>query len=299
MTPLTLVALCAIGTDPQPYPYPDHPPLTPPYVAEKRLPPMIRPVERIKAKVAELALPGRGKPFPPGSFLWQPSYEVDYELRGPTRPYTPQPGDIVMSTDTSAFWIMMHRLAGTSHPTHSMVVFEMPDGQMGIIEAGPHDTLKCRVLEALPHMYTYEAEGRVWVRRRACPLTPEQSARLTEFALSCDGKEFAVGRLALQLTPFRPRGPIRTAFCGKPNGMNRSGYYCSELLVEAFVYAGLMDPRTARPAATYPRDVHLDRSPNCYLNKHLKLFPAWDPPARWTSTTCPPPDNPRRQVGGR
>ena len=299
MTPLALVALCAVGADQQPYPYPDQPPLTPPLVAEKRLPSVLHPAERIKAKVAELALPGRGKPYPPGSYLWQPSYEIDYQLRGPTRPYVPKPGDIILSTDTSAFWIMMHRLAGTSHPTHSMIVFEMPNGQMGIVEAGPHDTLKCRVLEALPHLFTYEAEGRVWVRPRACPLTPEQSARLTEFAMACDGKEFAVGRLAQQLTIFRARGPIRTAFVGKPHGLDRNGYFCSELVVEAFTYAGLLDPRTARPAATYPRDLFMDRSPNCYLNKHLKLLPAWEPPARWTSSECPLPDESHRHGARR
>jgi hypothetical protein len=284
MTPLCLVALCTVGADPHPYPYPDTAPLTPPIVAEKRYPLVLRPVvERLKAKVAELAFFGSGRPAPPGSFLWQPRFEEDQVLIGPTRPYVPQPGDIVMSADASTFWTTMHRLAGTSHPTHSMIVFAMPDGQMGIIEGGPHDTLKCRVLDALPHMFSYEKEGRVWVRRRACPLTPEQSARLTEFALTVNGRDFAFARLVGQLTPFRTRGPIRTAFVGKPRGIDRKNYYCSELVSEACVYAGLMDPSTTRPAATYPRDLFMDHSPNLYLNKHLKLAPAWDPPARWTS----------------
>jgi hypothetical protein len=287
MIPLCLLALSA-GADPYPYPYPSTPPLTPPVVEEKRLPPMIRPVERMKAKAAELALPGRGKPMPPGSFLWQPTYELDFDLRGPTRPYVPQPGDIVLSTDTSTFWLVMHNLAGTSHPTHSMIVFAHPDGTMGILEGGPHDTLKCRDLDALPHMFSYEKEGRVWVRRRAVPLTAEQSARLTEFALATDGKDFSLRRLAAQLTPFRTRGPIKTEFLGKPHGPDRGGYFCSELVTEACVYAGLLDPATARPSATYPRDLYMDRSLNPYLNKHLKLAPCWDPPARWTSwTVCP------------
>jgi hypothetical protein len=284
MTPLCLVALCALGGESQPYPYPDTPPLTPPVVSERRVPFFLKPAaERIKAKVANLAFFGSCKPNPPGSFLWQSCYEEDQILRAPTRPYVPQPGDIVMSADGSRFWKLMHNLAGTSHPTHSMIVFAMPDGRMGIIEGGPHDTLKCRVLDALPHMFTYEAEGRVWVRRRACPLTPEQSARLTGFALRVDGRNFALARLAGQLTPFRTRGPIRTAFVGKPQGIDRDNYYCSELVCEACVYAGLMDPQTTRPAATYPRDLFMDRSLNPWLNKHLKLAPAWDPPARWTS----------------
>lgn len=284
MTPLCLVVLCAAGADPAPYPYPSTPPRTPPYVAEKRVPFIFKPVEkRVRERVAQLALPGAGRPAPCGSYLWQPIFKEDQVLRGPTAPYTPQPGDIVLSADGSVFWKLMHNLAGTSHPTHSMIVFQMPDGQMGILEGGPHDTMKCRVLEALPHMLSYENEGRVWVRRRACPLTAEQSAKLTEFCLAVDGREFGIKRLAMQLTPFRTRGPVRTFFVGQPHGINHDSYFCSELVCEACVHAGLMDPRTARPSATYPRDLFMDHSLNPYLNRHLKLAPAWDAPARWTS----------------
>ena len=282
-----MLTLCAIaltlGADPNPVPVYD--PISPPLAAEHRK--FVGPIEKIKERVAELALPGRNKPMPPGSYLWQSTYEIDYDLRGPTRPYSPQPGDIVLSTDTSKFWKVMHNLAGTGHPTHSMIVFAFPDGRMGILEGGPHDTMKCRALEALPHMYSYEMEGRIWVRRRAVPLTPEQSARLTEFALATDGRDFAIGRLAEQLTPFRARGPLKTAFVGKPNGLERSSFYCSELVTEACVYAGLLSAETTRPSATYPRDLYRDRSINPYINKHLKLAPCWDIPARWTSYPSP------------
>jgi hypothetical protein len=219
-----------------------------------------------------------------GSFLYQPSYCLDFELRGPTRQYVPQPGDIMLATDGSVFWKLMHNLAGTGHPTHSAIVFARPDGRPAILEGGPHDTLLCRTKEAVPHLASYEAEGRVWIRRRAVPLTTEQSARLTEFALANDRRWFALQRLGLQLTPFRTRGPIRTAFVGKPHG-DRYSYFCSELVTEACVAAGLLDAATARPSATYPRDLFLDRSLNPYLNRHLKLAPDWDPPARWSSTS--------------
>ena len=142
------------------------------------------------------------------------------------------------------------------------------------------------MLEPLPHLFSYEGDGRVWVRRRAVPLTPEQSARLTEFALAADGRQFSVGKLALQLTPFRARGPVRTAFVGKPRGLDKSAYFCSELIVEACAYAGLIDPCTARPSATYPRDLFMDHSLNPFLNRNFKLAPCWDPPARWTSYGC-------------
>jgi hypothetical protein len=287
MTQLVLFAAFAAGADPSPYVVSNTPPITPPVVAEQRVPSVLRPLARLRAKNANLALPGAGKPIPAMSYLWQPSYELDFELRGPTRSYIPQPGDIVLSADGSVFWKTMHNIAGTSDPTHSMIVFALPNGTMGILEGGPHDTLKIRTLDALAHVYSYEGEGRVWVRRRAVPLTPEQSCRLTEFAMATDGRRFALGRLVQQLTVFRSRGPIRTEFVGKPHGLERNSYFCSELVMEACVYAGLLDAATARPSATYPRDLYMDYSLNPYLNKHLKLAPCWDPPARWTTWTAP------------
>lgn len=280
MTPLIVVAAMAMGADPDFYP--EMSPATPPFVSSRRAP--LHPADRIRAKVAELALRGTGKAPPPGSFLWQPAFEIDTILRAPVRAYIPQPGDIIMAADGSVFWKTMHNLAGTSDPTHSMIVFANTDGSPCILEAGPHDTLKCRTLDAQPHMQSYEVEGRVWVRRRAVPLTPEQSARLTEFALAVDGRQFAIGRLAAQLTPFRTRGPIRTAFVGRPKGLARESYFCSELVVEACVYAGLLEANKARPSATYPRDLFMDHSLNPFLRKHFKLAPCWDPPARWTSS---------------
>jgi hypothetical protein len=68
---------------------------------------------------------------------------------------------------------------------------------------------------------------------------------------------------------------------GGPHG-NRRSYFCSELVTEACVAAGIMDPATTRPAATYPSDLFFDCSLNPFLDKNLKLAPDWDPPARWT-----------------
>jgi hypothetical protein len=229
--------------------------------------------------------PGPGPISEIGSYLYQPAYATDFVLRLPARPYEPQPGDIFLSTDGSRFWKIMHNLAGTGHPTHSGIVFRRPDGTMAILEAGPHDTMHINSMDTLPHLLSYEEEGRVWIRRRAVPLTQEQSDRLTEFALAQENKRFAIIRLGQQLTPLRPRGPIKTIFIGKPGGIDQSSFYCSELVMESLAYSGLVDWKTTRPSCTYPRDVFMDHSPNPYLNKHLKLYPCWDPPARWTS--CP------------
>jgi hypothetical protein len=218
-----------------------------------------------------------------GSFLDQPAYCEDHCRRYPVTPYCPQPGDIIFSADRSRFWTIMHKCAGTSHPTHSMIAFRRRDGSMAILEAGPHDTLHIETMDAIPHLRSYEVEGRVWVRRRAVPLTCEESDRLTEFCEIQDHKRFALIRLGQQLTPLRARGPIKTYFCGKPHGAGRRCYYCAELVIEAIVYAGLLDPEIARPSATYPRDFFMDASLNIYNNRHLCLAPCWDMPARWTS----------------
>lgn len=218
-------------------------------------------------------------------FLHQPAYCIDDVLLPPAEPYLPQPGDIVMSTDRKPFWKVTFWLALTGHPHHSGIVFQHPKGCLGLLEAGPHDTLYVRVLGLEEHLRSYEEEGPVWVRRRRSPLTAEQSAALTDFALAQDGKRFALVRLAGQMTVFRSRGPLRTYVMGRPRGQRRS-YFCAELVMEACLNAGLLDPRKTRPAATYPRDFFFDRSINCFNNKYLDLSPCWEPPARWTSDSC-------------
>jgi hypothetical protein len=221
-----------------------------------------------------------------GSFLYQPAYCLDEVLRGPAEPYCPQPGDIMLCTDRLLFWKLTFNLALTGHPHHSGIVFALPDGRMAILEAGPHDTFFVEINEAVAHLHSYEDEGPVWIRRRRVPLTPEQSARLTAWALRQCGKHFALIRLGGQLTFLRSRGPLRTRFLGGPHG-ERKNYFCSELLLESCVAAGLLDPATTRPAATYPRDIFFDKSWNPYLNKHLNLSACWYPPARWTSNLGP------------
>ena len=69
-----------------------------------------------------------------------------------------------------------------------------------------------------------------------------------------------------------------------PHGADRYSYFCSELVTESCVAAGLLDPCTARPAATYPRDLFLGQLRNSFINAHLDMS-AWDPPVRWT--WCP------------
>lgn len=221
-------------------------------------------------------------PFP-GSYLYQPAYSLDCQLREPARPYVPEPGDIMLCTDFIWYWTLGHDLAGAGHPHHCGIVVAVPEGRLGILEAGPHDRPDIAVNEAIPHLRSYEVQGPVWVRKRRVPLTCAESARLTEFAQKQTPKRFAVARMLAQMTVVRSRGPLRTYWIGGPNA-DRSSYFCAELCMDACVAAGLLDPARTRPSATYPRDVFMDESLNPFLNKYQKLYPCWDPPARWTSS---------------
>lgn len=230
--------------------------------------------------VSDAGVPGPVVPEG-GSFLYQPAFSIDDVRRGPAVPYVPQPGDIMLRLDGNIFWRTTHAMALAFAPNGSGIVFARPDGSLAVLEAGPNDTMWVGTPDLLPHLGEYDAIGKVWIRRRCVPLTPEQSAKLTAFALAEDGKRFALPRLGGQLTIFRSRGPLRTRWVGKPHG-DRKSYFCSELVCEACVAAGLLDPERTRPCATYPRDLFFGRSLNPFINRHLDVNACWYPPARWT-----------------
>lgn len=215
------------------------------------------------------------------SYLYQPAYAIDHLLRLPAEPYQPQPGDLFFAFTPDFIMRWGHRIAGASDPHHSGIVFARPDGSLAILEAGPFNTLVITGWDAQEHLEKYAATERCWIRRRRCPLTPEQSRRLTEFCTAQVGKPFAMLRVLAQVTPFRNRGPLRTEHLGKVCG-DREKWYCAELVIESLVHAGLLDAETARPSATYPRDLFFDCSPNRWLNRHLNLSGGWFPPALWT-----------------
>src|SRR5688572_17389945 len=89
------------------------------------------------------------------SYLYEPAYCMDRVLRGAPAPYLPQPGDIMLATDSNLFWTIGHNLAITGHPHHSGIVFARPDGRMAVLEAGPYDTLRVRTLDLIPHLKNY------------------------------------------------------------------------------------------------------------------------------------------------
>lgn len=220
---------------------------------------------------------------PAYGYLYQSAYSLDAKPRLPAEPYSPQIGDLLLPSDPNVGWSIAYAIAGTGRPGHSAVVVALPDGSPAILEAGTSDKAVVAVTPLQTWLCKYK--GKVWVRRRKTPIAPDQSARLTEFALLNDKKRYAVLRLVGQLTPFRARGYVRTTYIGKPHGIRRT-YYCSEIVVEAMVYAGLLDAETARPTATYPRDMFFDRSHIPYIDRHLGLACGWHVPALWTWCPC-------------
>jgi hypothetical protein len=226
-------------------------------------------------------------PCPAGSYLYEPAFCLDDVYVGKAHACLPQPGDIMLRLDKSVFWRITHWMAFAFDPNGSAIVFARPDGSLAVLEAGPNDTLWVRTLDLLPHLKEYADAGRVWIRRRKVPLTREQSAALTAFAMKADGKRFALIRLGGQLTVLRSRGPLRTWVLGKPKG-DKSTYFCSELVCEACVAAGLFDPKRTRPSATYPRDLFFGDSYNPFLNRNLEVNDHWYPPARWVERPITP-----------
>lgn len=220
------------------------------------------------------------------SFLYQPAFCADDKLRLPAEPYVPQPGDLFLATDYRPLMQFGHRLAGAKDLHRSGIVIALPDGAMAVAEAGPVDKTDVCISDLISQLQSYAAIEKVWIRRRAVPLTPEQSEKLTDFAVRQCGKRFATWRLLAQCWPLRSRGHLRTFVMGRPHG-DRHSYFCSEFVTEACVAAGILDAAHTRPAATYPCDLFYAQSCNLFLKHHFSpaINAGWCPPARWTD--CP------------
>jgi len=187
-------------------------------------------------------------------------------------PYLSQPGDIVFYSHDNLRQRCLYALAHTGKPYHVGIVVNLSDGRPAILEAGPYDYVNVYLMDLLPRMRTHE--GSVWVRRRRTPLTPEQSARLTDFALHQTGKRFALFRIILEITPVRAHGdsPHRRLFGS--SCVDRRGWFCSELVIAALAVAGVVDPQVMKPNTIFPRDLFYDRP--------FDLKPCWEEPRPWT-----------------
>jgi hypothetical protein len=215
----------------------------------------------------------------PYGYTYFPARDLDRIPRYPALRYDPHPADVLLLSDPNLFWRTIYAIALTGVPGHVAIVVRQPDGRLGLLESGFNETLWTRLAPLDYRINQYP--GAVWVRRVRIPLTPDQDARLTTFAAQVDNTRYNLLAAKLNLTPFRLRGPLRTTVLARPRGPDHP-MYCSEVVLEALVFAGLIDAETTRPRATFPRDMFFDSSPNPYINHHPPLAYGWDTPALWT-----------------
>jgi hypothetical protein len=154
------------------------------------------------------------------------------------------------------------------------IVVKKNDGKFAILEAGPDDTIWVKLLDLDTRLAQFDKEfkGGIQIRRCKKDLTDEQSKALTKFAAAQDGKRYAIGRLLLQGTSLRSRGPVRELVLGKTY-LDRDSWICSELAVAAGTAVDLFDPKKVRANVTYPRDL-VD-------NEYHALSDTWHDAALW------------------
>jgi hypothetical protein len=114
--------------------------------------------------------------------------------------------------------------------------------------------------------------GTITIRRCKKELTADQSRALTKFAEAQEGKRYAVGRLLLQGTSFRSRGPVRELVLGR-TVLDRDSWICSELAVAAGTVVKLFDPKVVHANVAYPLDL--------VNNERHDLSEAFHDPAVW------------------
>ena len=169
----------------------------------------------------------------------------------PAEAYVPQPGDIMLRLDSSVFWHVTHYMAGAFDPNGSGIVFARRR-QPGRAGGGAERHDVGRHAGPAAAFEGIRRRGKAVDSQAVCPLTPEQSCRLTEFAMAQDGKASSPCRTRRAANAvFRSRGRSARYFIGKPKG-DRASWFCSELVSEACVAAGLLDPERTRPFGHLP-----------------------------------------------
>ena len=189
-------------------------------------------------------------------------------------PYSPREGDLVFYDDKNIGWSILFAYAGTGPPLHMGIVVKKNDGKFAILEAGPDDTIWVKLLDVDTRLAQFDKDfkGNIQIRRCKKALTDEQSKALTQFAAAQDGKRYAIGRLLLQGTSLRSRGPVRELVLGKTY-LDRDSWICSELAVAGGTVVKLFDPKKVRANVTYPRDL--------VNNEYHDLSATWEDAALW------------------
>ena len=189
--------------------------------------------------------------------------------------YAPREGDLVFYDDRNLGWMLLFAYAGTGPPLHMGIVVKKTDGTLAILEAGPDDTTRVALLDLDKRLPQFNADfaGTIQIRRCKKELTAEQSKALTKFAHAQDGKRYAIGRLLLQGTSLRSRGPVRELVLGKTY-LDRDSWICSELSVAAGTVVKLFDPKVVYANVAYPADL-VD-------NARYEFADTWHDAALWS-----------------
>ena len=210
----------------------------------------------------------------PGSYLVQHSKTPDGKHVSATAPYQPQAGDLVFFNDYKPHWMALYKMVGSEGPYHAALVFRKANGEYATVEAGPNDTMHCRVLPLTARLQ--EFQGTIHLRRVRTPIGKEREETLAAWAAEQDGKRYALGRLLLQATPVRCRGPLRRDLFGATY-LDRSSYLCAELAVAGGTVVGLFDSKRQPGNAIYPRDIifddHYDLSANYHGAEMWSAYP--------------------------
>jgi hypothetical protein len=196
----------------------------------------------------QAAPPGKRSPY---GYLW--FYESDDcgGTRKRVEPYCPQEGDVLLFDSMDPLWAKFYHIAGTGPPLHAGIMIKRPDGVFAVLESGPDDKLPVYITEASERVQNFL--GILQVRRCKKSLSPEESALLTQFAMSQKGKSLAALRLVLQMTPFKVRGGLTEKLFAK-TWPNRWHWLCSELVVSSGTRVGLFDA-SVKGNVCYPLDL--------------------------------------------
>jgi hypothetical protein len=208
------------------------------------------------------------------SYLVYEEWRPDGICRVSAEPYGPQPGDLIFFTYAMPYDDCLCWLGLPPIPEHCAIVIAKADGSPALLECAPE---WCSVTWPFtcildPYKRFQEYNGKIHVRRLKCPLTEEQSAALTAFALEQKGKPLAVCRWVTFMTLVRPHGPHSKWF-GKTD-LERHAWFCSELTVAAAVAAGLLDPQAYQANVVLPHDLFDD--------KVYDLSGTWLPAVPWS-----------------
>jgi hypothetical protein len=203
------------------------------------------------------------------SYLFKMQPRADHQIDWARELYLPREGDILLFDDHNTFLTRVYKLAGTDAPRHASIIFRRPDGSLASLEAGANWAFKVEAMPVERRLHDYS--GMILIRRIRTPLTAEQAKKLTDFCLAQEGKSYALGRLALQATPLRPRGPLHSML-GRTS-LDRDRWICSELVAAAAIAAEVLDPKDCHANQLFPRDL-------CY-DAMTDLSPQYELPALW------------------